>query len=250
MGLQPVTGLRGDRLAQNDGLDSARLFGRLSIGRQGLAIGSGAASLRRMKIIENSVEGMIFGSRWLLAPIYLGMIVAQGLYTWKFLQGLWHLAWDVNTSSEVVFLQGVLGLIDFLMVANLIVMVVIGGYATFVSKLDLEHHPDRPAWLDHIDPGTLKTKLAGALIGVSGIHLLTTFSRIGEGVIKNAEGLPINSLGQVIPNSGTADFNVVIWQVVIHLTFVLSTIFLAWADLLLEKKLAMAHREGIEDKAA
>ena len=135
-----------------------------------------------MKMIENTVERMIFGSRWLLAPIYLGMIVAQGLYTWKFMQGLWHLGWDVNVSTEVVFLQGVLGLIDFLMVANLIIMVLIGGYATFVSKLDLDDHPDRPAWLDHIDPGTLKTKLAGALIGVSGIHLLQTFSQLGEGL--------------------------------------------------------------------
>lgn len=188
-----------------------------------------------MKIIENSVERMIFGSRWLLAPIYLGMVAAQGLYTWKFLQHLWHLGWEINNLDEVMFLQGILGLIDFLMVANLIVMVVIGGYATFVSRLDLEHHPDRPAWLDHIDPGTLKTKLAGALIGVSGIHLLQTFTKVGSSL---TGGGP------------TVDTNLVMWQVVIHLTFVLSTIFLAWADLLLEKKLAMAHREGIEDKPA
>ena len=201
-----------------------------------------------MKIIENSVERVIFGSRWLLAPIYLGMIIAQGLYTWKFLQGLWHLAWDVNTSTEVAFLQGVLGLIDFLMVANLIVMVVIGGYATFVSKLDLEDHPDRPAWLDHIDPGTLKTKLAGALIGVSGIHLLTTFSQLGLGL--NGSVGPVDAHGATVAAVGAVDYRVVLWQVAIHLTFVLSTIFLAWADLLLEKKLAMAHREGIQDKAA
>ncbi len=182
-----------------------------------------------MKFIEALVERGIFGSRWLLAPIYLGMVVAQGAYTWKFILELWHLVSDMGSMDHTIFLQGVLTLIDFLMVANLIIMVVIGGYATFVSKLDLDEHADRPAWLDHIDPGTLKTKLAGALIGVSGIHLLQTFTTISKG--------------------GVTDYTYVMWQVLIHITFVLSTIILAWADLLLEKKLALAHKEGIEDKA-
>ena len=193
-----------------------------------------------MKALENLIETLIFGSRWLLAPVYLGMIAAQGMYTWKFLVGLAHLGHELiqptgtdPMAQEAVFLMMVLGLVDFLMVANLIVMVVIGGYATFVSKLDLDNHVDRPAWLDHIDPGTLKTKLAGALVGVSGIHLLQTFT----------------VLGVAIKGSSEIDTNLVMWQVLIHLTFVISAVFLAWADLLLEKKLAMAHREGIEDKA-
>ena len=113
---------------------------------------------------------------------------------------------------------------------------VIGGYATFVSKLDLDDHVDRPAWLDHIDPGTLKTKLAGALIGVSGIHLLQTFTTLGEALKKAEVAAP--------------DYHLVQWQVIIHLTFVISTIILALADYILEKKLALAHREGIEDRAA
>ena len=204
-----------------------------------------------MKKLENLMERGIFGSRWLLLPIYLGMIVAQGMYTWKFLTGLWHLGHELvhpsmpeglnNASAgliashqEAAFLMLILGLVDFLMVANLIVMVVIGGYATFVSKLDLDEHTDRPAWLDHIDPGTLKTKLAGALIGVSGIHLLQTFADIG----------------MKMKSGGTIDTNLVMWQVIIHLTFVISTIILAYSDLLLEKKLVMAHREGIADKSA
>ncbi len=197
-----------------------------------------------MKALETLVERGIFGSRWLLLPIYLGMIVAQGMYSWKFLEGLWHLghellhptATDVF-AQEAAFLMIILGLVDFLMVANLIVMVVIGGYATFVSKLDLDDHTDRPAWLDHIDPGTLKTKLAGALIGVSGIHLLQTFTQVGlamKPALAEAAKAP--------------DTNLVMWQVVIHLTFVVSTIILAWSDLLLEKKLVMAHREGVDDK--
>ncbi len=197
-----------------------------------------------MKAVESLLERGIFASRWLLLPIYLGMIVAQALYTVKFLQGLWHL-WhqlihDTSTSavaSEALFLQSVLGLVDFLMVANLIVMVVIGGYATFVSKLDLDDHADRPAWLDHIDPGTLKTKLAGALIGVSGIHLLQTFTTLGLNI----------SPGSVDPDRHI-DTTLVMWQVIIHLTFVISTIILAYADLLLERKLSMAHQAAAETK--
>ena len=200
-----------------------------------------------MKAIETFLERGIFGSRWLLLPIYLGMIAAQAMYTWKFLTGLMHLGHEliapavppnltdptlIGSQQEAHFLMMILGLVDFLMVANLIVMVVIGGYATFVSKLDLDEHADRPAWLDHIDPGTLKTKLAGALIGVSGIHLLQTFADIG---IK-------------IKNTETINTELVMWQVVIHLTFVISTIILAWSDLLLEKKLVMAHHEGVEGK--
>lgn len=189
-----------------------------------------------MKILESAIERTIFASRWLLAPVYLGMVAAQTLYTWKFLQGLWHLGGAAfSDMDEAMFLGLVLGLVDFLMVANLIVMVVIGGYATFVSKLDLAGHVDRPAWLDHIDPGTLKTKLAGALIGISGIHLLQTFTQIGTQIKANQPG-PDNWL--------------IAWQVIIHLTFVISTIILAWSDLVLEKKLALAHREGIEDKSA
>jgi len=183
-----------------------------------------------MKIIEPFIERSIFASRWLLTPIYLGMAVAQGAYTWKFILELWHIVGSVGSLDHTAFLQGILTLIDFLMVANLIVMVVIGGYATFVSKLDLDNHADRPAWLDHIDPGTLKTKLAGALIGVSGIHLLQTFTAISKQEV--------------------SDYRFVMWQVIIHLTFVVSTIILAWADLILERKLVMAHRAGVADHPA
>lgn len=189
-----------------------------------------------MKKVETLIEQGIFASRWLLLPIYLGMIVAQAAYTWKFGLELWHIVSHTSDMTETMFLQGILTLIDFLMVANLIVMVVIGGYATFVSKLDLDDHVDRPAWLDHIDPGTLKTKLAGALIGVSGIHLLQTFTQLGEAMKKPGETIP--------------DYNLVQWQVIIHVTFVISTIILALADYILEKKLALAHQAGIEEKAA
>ena len=205
-----------------------------------------------MKIVETILERGIFGSRWLLLPIYVGMIAAQAMYTWKFLQGLVHLGHELIAPSippgfettkfdasmlasqqEAAFLMLILGMVDFLMVANLIVMVVIGGYVTFVSKIEIDSE-DRPAWLDHIDPGTLKTKLAGALIGVSGIHLLQTFADIG----------------MKLKTSAPIDTNLVMWQVIIHLTFVISTIILAWSDLLLERKLVMAHKTGLADHPA
>ena len=200
-----------------------------------------------MKIVETFLERGIFASRWLLLPIYVGMIAAQAMYTWKFLQGLVHLGHElidptvppkiaadlIASHQEAAFLMLILGMVDFLMVANLIVMVVIGGYVTFVSKIEIESE-DRPAWLDHIDPGTLKTKLAGALIGVSGIHLLQTFADIG---MKLKTGDDIKT-------------DLVMWQVIIHLTFVVSTIILAWSDLLLERKLVMAHKTGLADHPA
>jgi uncharacterized protein (TIGR00645 family) len=182
-----------------------------------------------MRGIERLLEWLVFSSRWLLAPVYLGMIAAQALFAYQFLIDLWALLGKVGLHGEV-FLQGVLGLIDMIMVVNLVVMVVIGGYATFVSKLALENHEDRPVWLDHIDPGTLKTKLAGALIGISGIHLLNSFTKLAPfPQAGDAPRLPIDEAQVML-------------QIAIHLTFVVSAVVLAWTDILLERKLTMAER--------
>ncbi|MEP6932874.1 MAG: TIGR00645 family protein, partial [Nitrospirota bacterium] len=128
--------------------------------------------------VEHLFEVAVFASRWVQAPLYGGLIVAELLYAYKFLVELWEMIWHLNQQQETVFMLGVLGLIDVTMVANLLTMVIIGGYATFVSKLDLEGHPDRPEWLTHIDPGTIKIKLAASLIGISSIHLLKSFVNI------------------------------------------------------------------------
>ena len=133
-----------------------------------------------------------------------------------------------NGLSVARILVMVLEMIDIIMVANLVVIVVIGGYATFVSKLDLAGHADRPAWLDHIDPGTLKTKLAGGLVGVSGIHLLQTFVNLSTG-------------------GSTQPFEMLIMQVVIHLAFVIGVVIMAWADLLAQRKVMMEHQQDRED---
>ncbi|MEK7748225.1 MAG: TIGR00645 family protein [Nitrospirota bacterium] len=169
------------------------------------------------KATEKAIEHIIFASRWLQAPLYVGLILAGALYAFKFLQHLWHMTWDLGQMTETEVMLGVLTLVDITMVANLLTMVTIGGYATFVSKLDLDSHPDRPDWLKHIDAGTMKIKLSGSLVGVSGIHLLQTF-------------INIESMGK------DGDYRSVMWQVIIHMTFLASSILLAWTEKILHEK--------------
>ena len=163
--------------------------------------------------LESLFESVVFASRWIQAPLYGGLIIAELLYAYKFLIELWDMIWHINQQQETVFMLGVLGLIDVTMVANLLTMVIIGGYATFVSKLDLEGHADRPEWLTHIDPGTIKIKLAASLIGISSIHLLKSFVNIEH-----------------------EDTDHVKWKIFIHLTFLGSAILLAWTDKIMQKE--------------
>jgi len=165
-----------------------------------------------LQFIERGFEMAIFASRWIQAPLYGGLILAELLYAYKFLSELWHMVHDLGELSETMFMLGILSLIDITMVANLLTMVVIGGYATFVSKLDLEGHPDRPDWLTHVDPGTIKIKLAASLIGISSIHLLKAFV--------NVSNTPPDHIQ---------------WQILIHMTFLGSAILLAWTDKLMSK---------------
>ena len=160
-----------------------------------------------MNRIINPMEKLIFASRWLQAPLYLGLILAQGVYVYQFMHELSLLITQVGNLTEAQVMLIVLGLIDVVMIANLLIMVIIGGYETFVSRLDLEDNPDQPEWLSHVNAGVLKVKLATALIGISSIHLLKSFI--------NAEQL--------------AD-RVIIAQVVIHLSFLISALAIAWTD--------------------
>lgn len=164
-------------------------------------------------LIENILEYTIFASRWLQAPLYFGLIVVQGIYTYKFLVELLHIVGDAKMSSELQVLLGILSLVDVTMVANLVAMVIIGGYATFVSKLNLDHHDDKPDWLDHIDPGAIKVKLASSLIGISSIHLLRSFIDIDK-----------------------METSKIMWQIIIHMTFIASTVFLALSEYIMSKK--------------
>lgn len=156
---------------------------------------------------KTTVGSFIFLSRWLQAPLYFGLIVAQGVYVYHFMVELWHLLQKLSTITETQIMLIVLGLIDVVMIANLLIMVIVGGYETFVSRLRLKGHPDQPEWLSHVNAGILKVKLATALIGISSIHLLKSFIE--------ADRLTTHTL---------------LWQVTIHVTFVMSAIALAWID--------------------
>jgi uncharacterized protein (TIGR00645 family) len=183
---------------------------------------------------------LIFASRWLQLPLYLGLILAQCVYVVHFWAELLHLLQatfgdghalqilvqgigyhpapsesgvplaNVTSLNETVIMLVVLGLIDVVMISNLLVMVIIGGYETFVSRLDLDGHRDQPEWLDHVNASVLKVKLATAIIGISSIHLLKTFI-----------------------NAGAYDTKVLLWQTVIHVAFLLSAMAIAMTDRLL-----------------
>jgi uncharacterized protein (TIGR00645 family) len=154
-----------------------------------------------------SIGWTIFLSRWLQAPLYLGLIVAQGVYVWQFMRELAHLVMDIGHLTESSIMLLVLGLVDVVMVANLLIMVIIGGYETFVSRIDLEGHPDQPEWLSHVNANVLKVKLAMSIVGISSIHLLRTFIDADKYTEKT-----------------------LLWQTVIHMTFVVSAVALAVID--------------------
>jgi uncharacterized protein (TIGR00645 family) len=180
------------------------------------------------------LPSLIFASRWLQLPLYLGLILAQGVYVFHFWVELVHLLEaafgnqqalqalvtsigyktdaPITGLNEVVIMLVVLGLIDVVMISNLLIMVIVGGYETFVSRLNLEGHPDQPEWLSHVNASVLKVKLATAIIGISSIHLLKTFI-----------------------NAANYDEKTLLWQTVIHIAFLLSAMAIALTDRLLAK---------------
>jgi uncharacterized protein (TIGR00645 family) len=158
---------------------------------------------------------IIFGSRWLQVPLYLGLIVAQCVYVFLFLKELVHLVTHSFSFTEQQIMLVVLGLIDVVMISNLLIMVIVGGYETFVSRLRLQGHPDQPEWLSHVNASILKIKLAMAIIGISSIHLLRTFIEAGN-------------IGGTIPTNYTTTG--VLLQTLIHTIFILSAIGIAWVD--------------------
>jgi uncharacterized protein (TIGR00645 family) len=181
---------------------------------------------------QRPLPRLIFASRWLQLPLYLGLILAQGVYVFHFWVELVHLieaafgnagALDKLVSSigyrsdvaptalnETIIMLVVLALIDVVMISNLLIMVIVGGYETFVSRLDLEGHPDQPEWLSHVNASVLKVKLATAIIGISSIHLLKTFI-----------------------NAANYTDKVLLWQTTIHIAFLFSALAIALTDRLL-----------------
>jgi uncharacterized protein (TIGR00645 family) len=201
------------------------------------------------------LPALIFSSRWLQLPLYLGLIVAQGVYVFLFLKELWHLIHEAPTLTEQSIMLIVLGLIDVVMISNLLVMVIVGGYETFVSRLNLEGHPDQPEWLSHVNASVLKVKLAMAIIGISSIHLLKTFIEAGT-----IGGVPLcgtqaaldarvalEAARSLAKGCSTVTATGVMWQTIIHSVFILSALGIAWTDRLMGQgkgAAAVAHRSS------
>jgi uncharacterized protein (TIGR00645 family) len=196
------------------------------------------------------LPSFIFMSRWLQLPLYLGLILAQCVYVFHFWVELVHLVEaafghqdallalvngmgyqfplvldsagqmvrEAPKLTETVIMLAVLALIDVVMISNLLIMVIVGGYETFVSRMNLEGHPDEPEWLSHVNASVLKVKLGTAIIGISSIHLLKTFI-----------------------NAANLDVKVLMWQTLIHLAFLLSAIAIAYTDRLLNASQSAHH---------
>ena len=167
---------------------------------------------------QNIFSKIIFASRWLQLPIYLGLIVVQMIYAYKFLKSLWSLVVNLGVMDESTIMLAVLNLIDVVMIANLLIMVIVGGYETFVSRLNVDQHPDQPEWLDHVNASVLKVKLSMAIISISSIHLLQTFI-----------------------NASKLSQETMMWQLLIHIGFVVSAIGMAYTDKLLNNAHHSAH---------
>jgi len=186
------------------------------------------------------LPGLIFASRWLQLPLYLGLIAAQAVYVYHFWVELLHLleaAFGNQTAlqalvtsmgyqseapltalNETLIMLVVLALIDVVMISNLLIMVIVGGYETFVSRMNLDGHPDQPEWLDHVNASVLKVKLGTAIIGISSIHLLKTFI-----------------------NAANYETKVLMWQTIIHVTFLLSALAIAYTDKILSSTHKAPH---------
>ncbi len=169
------------------------------------------------KKFENTLEYFIFASRWVQAPIYVALIFAAIAYAWKSVQELLHLLDGFSAATESTIMVGILSLVDISMVANLVNMVVVGGYVTFVSRIDFGDNGDRPDWLDHINANTLKVKLAGSLASISAIHLLKSFIAITDFVGTDAA-------------MSANHEKVILWQAIIHGVFLASMILFAWGE--------------------
>jgi uncharacterized protein (TIGR00645 family) len=182
------------------------------------------------KAIEDSIEYSVFASRWFQAIIYVGLIIGAALYSYKFIGELVTMGINLNVYSEVEMMLGVLGLIDISMVMNLLVIVIIGGYSIFTSRLDFEGKEDKPQWLDNLDADRLKVKLSTSLASISGVHLLKTFIDVHSEV-------------------KTGSMEALNYEIAIHLVFIVSSLCLAWIVIILKKKMHGTFTEKIEKKS-
>lgn len=167
-------------------------------------------------MVERIIEKLLFASRWILAPVYLGMSIALVALGIKFFEEAWHVISHVFTMQESELVLTLLAMIDLVLVGSLIVMVTFSGYENFVSRIDIDGEGDKLGWLGKLDAGTLKLKVAASIVAISSIHLLRAFM-----------------------NAQQIDNDKLMWYVIIHLTFVVSALLMG----VLDKIAFAAHRD-------
>jgi len=172
-------------------------------------------------VIERTIEKLLFASRWILAPVYLGMSLALIALGIKFFAEVYHLLHTILEVTEADLVLRLLALVDLVLVGSLIVMVMFSGYENFVSKIDVKDGGDNLGWLGKLDASSLKLKVAASIVAISSIHLLRAFMSIG---------------GQPFDDSTN---DKLMWFVIIHLTFVVSAVMMG----VLDKMSFASHRE-------
>ena len=165
-------------------------------------------------MVEKSIERLMYASRWFLAPIYIGLSVGLLLLGIKFFQEIFHVFPSVLEIKETDLVLFILSMVDIALVGGLIVMVMFSGYENFVSRLNIDEDAEKLSWLGKLDSGSLKQKVAASIVAISSIHLLQKFMNMSDSFNKSPEGYESQLM----------------WYVVIHLTFVLSALGMAWVD--------------------
>jgi uncharacterized protein (TIGR00645 family) len=183
-----------------------------------------------MKKLEHFLEVLVFNSRWLLAPFYLGLVAGIGMILVKFLQEFVHVLPHLFEGTESELILAVLTLVDMSLVANLLLIIIFSGYENFVSKIDTAGHEDRPEWMGKVDFSGLKVKLIASIVAISAIELLKAFVR--------AETLSAEQLSWGGPLG---------WKVAIHVVLVVSGVLFAVMDRIAEGTLHAKSRGGSED---
>lgn len=168
--------------------------------------------------MEKLIESLIFRSRWILAPMYLGLVGGLALLLLKFGQEFLHIALHVVNAPEQEVVLSILALVDITLVANLLIMVIFSGYENFVSKIDVADHEDRPEWMGKVDYSGLKLKLIGSIVAISAIDLLKVFVHTSTPGIEH------------LSNTQMA------WMVGIHVTFIMSGVLFAVMDYIAESR--------------
>jgi uncharacterized protein (TIGR00645 family) len=181
---------------------------------------------RQVPFLERWLERLIFQSRWIMAPFYLGLILSLGVLLFKFGQELIHFIVIAAPSTEADIILGVLALIDLSLTANLVLIVIFSGYENFVSKIDPEGHPDWPEWMTQIDLAGLKQKLFASIVAISAVQVLKAFMKLGN--------MPDGAVG-------ASSDRYLFWLVGIHVVFVLSGLALAWTDKIGDAKHGNGH---------